>query len=98
SPLRRAPQCVLQIARSPIPVRRLLAQLLEPPCTDPYARWCGRGGAARLPPIPILEPIRKQRVHRSTLFDCGGRSGPTVAVSFVRLFDQLVGASPPQLM
>src|SRR5512142_320239 len=23
--------------------------------TDPYARWCGRGGAARLPPIPILQ-------------------------------------------
>ena len=22
--------------------------------TDPYARWCGRGGAARHPPIPIL--------------------------------------------
>ena len=21
--------------------------------TDPYARWCGRGGAARLPPIPM---------------------------------------------
>ena len=21
--------------------------------TDPYARWCGRGGVARLPPIPI---------------------------------------------
>ena len=21
--------------------------------TDPYARWCGRGGAARLPPVPI---------------------------------------------
>jgi hypothetical protein len=20
---------------------------------DPYARWCGRGGAARRPPIPI---------------------------------------------
>jgi len=31
----------------------VLAQLLEPPCTDPYARWCGRGGAERLPPIPI---------------------------------------------
>jgi hypothetical protein len=30
---------------------------IEPPCTDPYARWCGRGGAARLPPIPLnLEP------------------------------------------
>ncbi len=27
---------------------------VEPPCTDPYARWCGRGGAARLPPIPIV--------------------------------------------
>src|SRR5437762_3344800 len=22
--------------------------------TDPYARWCGRGGAARCPPIPII--------------------------------------------
>jgi len=21
--------------------------------TDPYARWCGRAGVARLPPIPI---------------------------------------------
>src|SRR6202011_2035216 len=30
------------------------AQPAEPPCTDPYARWCGRGGAARLPPIPIV--------------------------------------------
>src|SRR6266852_4181824 len=33
--------------------RSALAQLLEPPYTDPYVRWCGRGGAARLPPIPI---------------------------------------------
>src|SRR5262245_19746891 len=24
--------------------------------TDPYARWCGRGGAARCPPIPIHDP------------------------------------------
>src|SRR5271167_1138267 len=22
--------------------------------TDPYARWCGRGGVARHPPIPIM--------------------------------------------
>src|SRR5882724_10177824 len=36
--------------------RSALAQLLEPPYTDPYARWCGRGGAARLPPIPIIDP------------------------------------------
>ena len=27
----------------------------EPPYTDPYVRWCGRGGAATLPPIPIAE-------------------------------------------
>ena len=23
---------------------------------DPYARWCGSGGAARRPPIPIIDP------------------------------------------
>ena len=26
--------------------------------TDPYARWCGRGGAARHPPIPITGRYR----------------------------------------
>ena len=26
--------------------------------TDPYARWCGRGGVARRPPIPISGPSR----------------------------------------
>ena len=26
--------------------------------TDPYARWCGRGGAARRPPIPIFGALR----------------------------------------
>src|SRR5438270_3092651 len=30
------------------------AQVAEPPYADPHVRWCGRGGAARLPPIPIL--------------------------------------------
>ena len=25
---------------------------------DPYARWCGRGGVVRRPPIPILDPER----------------------------------------
>ena len=28
---------------------------------DPYARWCGRGGAARRPPIPISDPQRTQQ-------------------------------------
>ena len=30
---------------------------------DPYARWCGRRGAARRPPIPIAE-----RVERTAAF------------------------------
>jgi hypothetical protein len=25
---------------------------------DPYARWCGRGGAARCPPIPIIGALQ----------------------------------------
>jgi hypothetical protein len=25
---------------------------------DPYARWCGRGGVARRPPIPIVDVER----------------------------------------
>ena len=34
---------------------------VEPPCTDvPYARWCGRGGAARLPPIPMCAEHDRQ--------------------------------------
>src|SRR5206468_4436617 len=53
SPLCWAFQRLLQIARSPILDRSALAQPLEPPYTDPYVRWCGRGGAEGLPPIPI---------------------------------------------
>jgi len=29
------------------------AQPAEPPCADPHAWWCGRGGAVRPPPIPM---------------------------------------------
>jgi hypothetical protein len=32
---------------------RTLAQV-----RDPHARWCGRGGTARCPPIPIIDPKR----------------------------------------
>ena len=44
---------------------------------DPYARWCGRGGAARRPPIPIIDPLQTSlsglscRVRRSA----SGRRG-----------------------
>ena len=44
----------------------VLAQLLEPPCTDPYARWCGRGGAARLPPIPIAATLCSGPTEKSS--------------------------------
>src|SRR5690348_14257910 len=41
----------------------------EPPCTDPYARWWGRGGAVRLPPIPIAaaprQPVRVDARHKA---------------------------------
>ena len=37
---------------------------IEPPCTDPYARWCGRGGAERLPPIPIFGTKRTCKAIR----------------------------------
>jgi hypothetical protein len=35
---------------------------LEPPYTDPYVRWCGRGGAERLPPIPIVGTFETSRL------------------------------------
>jgi len=41
--------------------------LLEPPCTDPYARRCGRGRRATAAPMPIKRGYRK--LYRS------GRSG-----------------------
>jgi hypothetical protein len=33
---------------------------------DPYARWCGRGGTARCPPIPIISenPYRQAELIR----------------------------------
>jgi hypothetical protein len=39
--------------RPPLLREQVSAQSAEPPYTDPYVRWFGRGGVARLPPIPI---------------------------------------------
>ena len=36
-----------------------MAAFAEPPCTDPYARWCGRGRWVTAAPIPIKSVIRK---------------------------------------
>src|SRR5260370_7975713 len=42
----------------------------HPPYTDPYVRWCGRGGAARLPPIPIFGTFRTWRSVRLESVNC----------------------------
>src|SRR6266852_1181875 len=34
-------------------LRPARAQLAEPPYADPHVRWCGRGGRATFPPMPI---------------------------------------------
>ncbi|WP_442869819.1 hypothetical protein [Bradyrhizobium sp. CCBAU 11361] len=60
-------KCILQIARPDIIVPIVLAQLLEPPCTDPFATSCGRGGAARLPPTPINNCARSLESARGLL-------------------------------
>ena len=44
--------------------------------TDPYARWCGRGGAARLPPIPISAQRRTHRGERIRRGDALAVPGP----------------------
>src|SRR5712675_3622949 len=60
-PLRRTPL-------SDSPARRetpTMLKSIEPPYTDPYVRWCGRGGVARLPPIPILGTFETSRMRRA---------------------------------
>src|SRR5712692_977995 len=32
-------------------LRPARASIAEPPCTDPYARWCGRGRRVQPPPL-----------------------------------------------
>src|SRR3981189_406274 len=47
--------------------------------TDPYARWWGRGGTARCPPIPISDPSRSLSVAFGTALPVespGGVSPP----------------------
>jgi hypothetical protein len=49
----RAIKRVLSLPGPPVIDRGVLAEPLEPPCTDPYARWCGRGRRATAAPMPI---------------------------------------------
>src|SRR3984893_638318 len=52
SPLTGAFQCILQIARSPLLVRSLLAQLLEPPRYGPVCPVVWEGRSREAPPYP----------------------------------------------
>ena len=62
TPVLKGPKCAWRVSTPNAlrpklglaPLSPGLTKSIEPPCTDPYARWCGRGGAARLPPIPII--------------------------------------------
>src|SRR2546426_5620690 len=48
---------------------------LEPPCTDPYARWCGRGRWVTAAPMPI-------KTHTVTRFF--GSTPHTTHLKFLR--------------
>jgi hypothetical protein len=51
-------QPLLRLARSPpTPCLCLSLTYSNRRVRDPYARWCGRGGTARCPPIPIIDPF-----------------------------------------
>ena len=47
-------QCLLCLTGTPGHGHTALAQPAEPPYADPHVRWCGRGGRATVPPIPII--------------------------------------------
>jgi hypothetical protein len=55
---------LLRLARNSEIDCQPLAQSAEPPYADPHVRWCGRGGAARLPPVPIAD-FRTYEFERS---------------------------------
>ena len=59
--------------------KQVAAQSAEPPDTDPYVRWCGRGGIARRPPIPIVQ-LFADRLRLSQ----NGRSAPRLNVRMRR--------------
>jgi hypothetical protein len=45
--------------------RKCRRNQLEPPCTDPYARWCGRGRRVTAAPMPIHEPAGAKPVDET---------------------------------
>src|SRR5450759_4484128 len=65
--------------RSPLLREQVSAQSTEPPYTDPYVRWCGRGGAVRLPlSRSILHESEFQGfgIMANSYINCSRRAGP----------------------
>ena len=63
SPSRCFSECLFRLARTSKTACPVIgAQPAEPPYTVPYVLWCGRGGAAMLPPIP--SPLRSSQGAR----------------------------------
>src|SRR5262249_30039811 len=73
---------LLRLTRPAFPRRSADRTITEPPDTDPYVRWCGRGGVVRRPPIPIAEVsgwsceagackgCSRAEIHASLYFPC----------------------------
>src|SRR5947208_13711928 len=73
SPLIGAFQCIFQIARSPLLVRSLLAQLLEPPWYGPVCQVVWEGRSREAPPYPdpwdeAAEECRAENVRSARVF------------------------------
>jgi hypothetical protein len=83
SSLRGAFQCLFQIAWPSVIARPVTAYVLEPPCTDPYAGWCGRGRWVTAAPMPIKSRYRKLNNRpagiASELFAIGWQAGDCAA-------------------
>ena len=87
--------CALSSLGLPRPHIAKLNPVEPPRLRDPYERWCERGGAARRPPIPIVDPTaticgsillwRTTRHSFNNMVGCGTRTGETYRLQFHRV-------------
>jgi len=71
----RLVQCLLRLAWDSEIDCEPIAQPAEPQDADPHVRWCGRGGAARHPPIPIGTGLIAGRFFRLLFVERTARTG-----------------------
>ena len=78
----RFAKCLLCPARASTHGRAVLAQSAEPPYADPHVRWCGRGGGATRPPMPISPQFLLLRIREEgCAVKVNGRGTPPPARS-----------------